>query len=159
MQYGYFEISAKMPRGAGLWPAFWLLPENGTWPPEIDVVEQIGIPTTIHQTIHYVSGGERAAKGTPITVADTTAGFHTYAVDWEPATITIYFDGHPTSSWPTPPDMKQPMYILINLAVGGASSWPGPPDSSTAFPANMFIDYVRAFASPNSINIQGSLVK
>ena len=159
MQYGYFEMSAKMPRGAGLWPAFWLLPASGAWPPEIDVVEQIGSATTIYQTLHYVSAGIRAEKGTSVTVADTAAGFHTYAVDWEPTTITIYFDGRQTASWPTPSDMHQPMYILINLAVGGAGSWPGPPDGSTMFPANMYIDYVRAYASPNSVNISGAFVQ
>jgi beta-glucanase (GH16 family) len=156
MQYGYFEISAQMPPGIGLWPAFWLLPEGGGWPPEIDVMEQIGAPTTIYQTLHFISGGN-AQEGIPVSVADTTATYHTYGVDWEPSTITIYFDGQPTARWPTPADMNQPMYMLLNLAVGGPGSWPGPPNSSTVFPANMNIDYVRAYASPNSIDIGGAL--
>ena len=158
MQYGYFEMSAKMPPGVGLWPAFWLLAEGGGWPPEIDVMEQIGAPTVIYDTLHFVSGGN-TQEGTGVNVADTTAGYHTYAVDWEPTTTTIYFDGQPTASWPTPADMNQPMYMLINLAVGGPGSWPGPPNGSTVFPANMNVDYVRAYASPNSINIGGALAQ
>jgi beta-glucanase (GH16 family) len=156
MQYGYFEISAKLPPGAGLWPAFWLLPDNLSWPPEIDVLEQIGTATTIYQSLHF---GTTSSSVTPVTVADTTAAYHTYAVDWEPDTITMYFDGQPTVSYPTPPDMNQPMYILINLAVGAAGSWPGPPNGSTVFPANMNIDYVRVYASPNSVNEGGSLAQ
>ena len=131
MQYGYFEMSAQMPPGVGLWPAFWLLAEGGGWPPEIDVMEQIGTPTVIYDTLHFDSGGT-TQEGTAVTVADTTAGYHTYAVDWEPTTITIYFDGQPTASWPTPSDMNQPMYMLINLAVGGPGSWPGPPNDQLA---------------------------
>jgi beta-glucanase (GH16 family) len=42
--YGHFEMLGKMPQANGMWPAFWLLPENGTWPPEIDVVEYIYAP-------------------------------------------------------------------------------------------------------------------
>lgn len=42
--YGHFEMLAKMPQANGMWPAFWLLPENGGWPPEIDVVEYIYAP-------------------------------------------------------------------------------------------------------------------
>ena len=121
-------------------------------------IEQIGNPTVIYETLHFVSGGN-TQEGTGVNVADTTAGYHTYAVDWEPTTTTIYFDGQPTASWPTPSDMNQPMYMLINLAVGGPGSWPGPPNGSTVFPANMNIDYVRAYASPNSINIGGALAQ
>ena len=160
MQYGYFEMSAKMAPGAGLWPAFWLVPENGSWPPEIDVVEQIGVPTTIYQTIHYVENGTNTSNSNnAITVADTTAGYHVYAVDWEPTTITYYFDGVQTLQLATPSDMNVPMSIIANLAVGAAGSWPGTPNSSTVFPADMVIKYIRAYASPNSAHIGGSLVQ
>jgi beta-glucanase (GH16 family) len=35
------------------------------------------------------------------------------------------------------------MYLLANVAVGG--NWPGAPDATTAFPARMSIDYIRAY--------------
>jgi beta-glucanase (GH16 family) len=42
--YGHFEMLAKMPQANGNWPAMWLVPETGTWPPEIDVVEWVYAP-------------------------------------------------------------------------------------------------------------------
>ena len=147
MQYGYFEIRAQMPAGKGLWPAFWMLPIDGSWPPELDIVEMIGQePSSLYTTMHSQGTGKykQTTKGTK--VADMTAGFHTYGVDWGPQKIAWYFDGQKVFEADTPADMHQPMYMIANLAVGG--TWPGNPDSSTTFPAQMKIDYVRAYARP-----------
>ena len=46
-RYGHFEMLARMPQANGMWPAFWLVPENDVWPPEIDVVEYIYAPSGI----------------------------------------------------------------------------------------------------------------
>jgi serralysin len=147
--YGYFEMRAQLPAGQGLWPAFWLLPTDHSWPPEIDVVEMLGNQVnTDYTTVHSnsISGG---SNGQGNTVANTTTGYHTYGVDWEPDNITFYFDGQQVDKVPTPADMHKPMYMLANLAVGG--SWPGSPDASTHLPADMNIDYIRAYASANTI--------
>ncbi len=74
-----------------------------------------------------------------------TSGFHTYDVDWEPDTITWYFDGRAVFGAPTPADLDRPIYMIANLAVGGARA--GEPDASTPVPARMTIDYIRAYAS------------
>src|SRR5262249_43374822 len=125
--YGYFEINAKLPGGGqGLWPAFWLLPENNSWPPEIDVFEQVDSPTSpILSTVHDASGNVRQS----FNVGDPSAAYHTYGVLWTSQAITFYVDGQKMGSTPTPADYNQPMYMLMNLAVGG--SWPGSPDSTT----------------------------
>src|SRR5215472_4060226 len=52
-QYGYFEMRAKLPRGKGIWPAFWLLPADLEWPPEIDVMESVGDPSKVYMTLHW----------------------------------------------------------------------------------------------------------
>lgn len=142
--YGYFEMRAQLPAGNGLWPAFWLLPADGTWPPEIDVMEQLGRdPTTIYTSIHTSASG--ASQTGAESVGNTSLSFHTYGVDWEPDTITWYFDGQKIYQTATPADADAPMYMIANLAVGG--HWPGNPDSSTPFPADMKIDYLRAYAA------------
>jgi beta-glucanase (GH16 family) len=142
--YGYFEARAWLPRGRGLWPAIWLLPKDGSWPPEIDMVEMLGHrPDQIFVTLHSKVKGE--GKHVPVTVADTAAGFHVYSVEWRPELMRFFFDGREIATIPTPSDMHKPMYILANLAVGGPGSWPGPPDAGTQFPARMLIDYIRAW--------------
>ena len=144
--YGYFEMRAELPAGQGYWPAFWLLPENGSWPPEIDVIEMLGNnPSVYYTSIHSGTASAEVNAGQGNTVLDTSAGFHTYGVDWEPEFITFYFDGSPVYQTPTPADMNTPMYMIANLAVGG--SWPGDVDASTPFPGQMQIDYIRAYAT------------
>lgn len=157
--YGRFEARIKIPRGRGLWPAFWMLGANSdkvTWPGngEIDVMEALGRqPGMVHGTIHgpgYVAQGIETHTALP-SGRSLSDGFHTYRVDWMPGTITWYLDGKPYGTahsgqlkrgqkWV----FDHPHYLLLNLAVGG--DWPGPPDASTPFPSRMLVDYVRVYA-------------
>jgi beta-glucanase (GH16 family) len=140
--YGYFEARMQMPAGNGALGAFWLLPESGSWPPELDVAEMIGAtPNTLVNTLH----GSGAPEPHWTDVADMTQGFHTYAVDWEPDKITWYFDGQQTFETPTTPDMNQPMYVLATTDTGLSGSWPGATDPSLV--SQMKIDYIRVYDS------------
>ncbi|WP_165830546.1 family 16 glycosylhydrolase [Phenylobacterium soli] len=144
--YGYFEISAKIPAGQGLWPAFWLMPTDGSTLPELDVMEVLGqTPTTLVMSVHTQAAGypqlfSQWATGLP----DLSQSFHRFGVDWEPDKITYYLDGKPLYQLATPADLNKPMYMIANLAVGG--NWPGSPDWSTHFPAQFQIDYIRAYS-------------
>lgn len=143
--YGLFEIRAKLPKGKGLWPAFWLLPENRAWPPELDVLEVLGDDMKkLYVSWHSNVGGKHTADSKAIEVPDMSAEFHTYSVVWEKDTLMWFFDDVQVASRSTPEDFHLPMYMLINLAVGGG--WPGSPDKTTQFPAKYTIDWVRAYA-------------
>jgi beta-glucanase (GH16 family) len=141
--YGYFEMRAQLPAGQGFWPAFWLMPTNGAWPPELDVVETMGAnPSGLVTTAHSDAGGVYAKYAQWTQIPDSSAGYHTYGVDWEPDYITWYFDGQQVFKTATPADMNSPMYMIANLAVGGY--WQGSADGYSS--AQMNIDYIRAYA-------------
>jgi beta-glucanase (GH16 family) len=155
--YGKFEARMRVARGQGIWPAFWLLGESiGTagWPAcgEIDIMENIGKePATVHGTMHGpgYSGGQ--AIGTPFSGPVFADDFHVFTVEWEPHVIRWYVDGVLYQTR-TPADLPagtrwvfdDPMFIILNLAVGG--NWPGVPDSTTTFPQELVLDYVRVYA-------------
>lgn len=125
-RYGYFEMRAELPLGKGLWPAFWLLPANGQWPPEIDVMEMLGhAPETYYASVHARPNGQPVDTTTAVTAPDLTTGFHVFGVSWRPDRIRFYLDDVLVHETATPADMNRPMYMLANLAVGGAESWPG----------------------------------
>jgi beta-glucanase (GH16 family) len=147
-QYGYFEMRAQLPKGKGLWSAFWMLSIDAEWPPELDVFEVLGDNTdTIFSTVHTKETGSlKSERGVADIPTDMSAGFHTYAVDWRKDNITFFFDNKEIYKVRTPSDMHKPMYLLANLAVGG--TWPGSPDASTNFPSSMKIDYIRAYQNP-----------
>ncbi|MDQ0321161.1 beta-glucanase (GH16 family) [Pararhizobium capsulatum DSM 1112] len=141
--YGYFEIRADMPNDRGAWPAFWLLPEDGKWPPELDVVEMRGQePQTIHTTVHSMETGSRTTKETA-TQVPTTDGFHNYGLLWTEDELVWYFDDVEIARERTPSDMHGPMYMVLNLAVGGTA---GTPSSDFDDGAQMKVDYVRAYS-------------
>jgi beta-glucanase (GH16 family) len=153
--YGRFEARIKVPGGAGIWPAFWMLGDNidqVSWPKsgEIDIMEAIGKdPSTVYGTAHGEGFSRGGSKNLPNgeRLADA---FHVYRVDWDPSTITWYLDGAEYfklrksdlaagQTWP----FDHEFFLLLNVAVGGR--WPGPPDASTTFPATMLVDYVRLY--------------
>ncbi|MGW8949155.1 ricin-type beta-trefoil lectin domain protein [Streptomyces sp. NPDC055709] len=158
--YGHVEARMKVPRGQGMWPAFWMLGNDigdVGWPAsgEIDVMENVGFePSTVHGTLHGPgysgSGGIGAAYSLPGGQAFADA-FHTFAVDWSPDSITWSVDGN-VYQRRTPADLggrqwvfNKPFFLILNLAVGGY--WPGDPDGSTVFPQQLVVDHVRVTTS------------
>ena len=160
--YGYVEAKIQLPQGNGLWPAFWMMPNNsvyGGWPNsgEIDIMEARGrLINESSSALHFSfpSGGHTylSDKKTGHNITQ----YHKYAVEWLQDSISFYVDDYcylsynknqwstsgATSSDTAPFD--QDFYIILNLAVGG--NFDGgilPPDSS--LPAEMKVDYVRVF--------------
>lgn len=145
--YGYMEMRAKVPYGKGLWPAFWTLPADLSWPPEIDVFEILGDATNrILMHYHYAPAGDSPATWTG---PDFSADWHTYAVDWEPDAITWYVDGIERRRYTDTANIaSKPMFLVASLAVGG--DFPGSPDSTTHFPSYYQIDYIRVWKRASS---------
>lgn len=145
--YGYFEMRARLPKGKGFWPAFWLLPKDGTWPPELDVMEMLGDkPTRVYLTPHSFAGGVHSFHTMQTDLSDTSTTPHRYGALWTKDALTWFVDRRAVATYPTPSDMTKPMYLVVTLAVGG--SWPGSPDAQTCFPATMDVDYVAAWKGP-----------
>ncbi len=131
-------MRAKLPAGKGIWPAFWLLPTDLSWPPEIDIMESIGDPSKVYVVLH-----SNATKLEGVELQVTPDAFHVFAVSWTAKEVIWFIDGREVRRTTTPADMHKPMYMLANIAVGG--DWAGQPDASTRFPANFAIDYIRAY--------------
>lgn len=158
-RYGRFEARIKVPRGQGLWPAFWMLGNDfdvAGWPAcgEIDIMENIGKePGTVHGTLHgpgYSGGAGPTGRYELPDSAKLADDFHVFAVEWESASARFYVDDKLYETR-TPADLPpgtrwvfdHPFFLLLNVAVGGV--WPGNPDGSTVFPQIMLVDYVRVY--------------
>jgi len=139
----------KFPTGQGMWPAFWMLGsdiESVGWPNcgEIDIMELVNEATTYHVALH---GPDVDAEATGPTV-DLSKNFHNYWVTRTPNKVAIGIDSRLLASF-TPETLPPgspwvfsgPMFVLLNLAVGG--DWPGPPTAATTFPATMLVDWLR----------------
>lgn len=163
-KYGLFEARAKVPKGQGFLPAFWMMPteENlyGQWPRcgEIDIMEVLGNKTdTSYGTIHYGNPHSESQGSYTLEKGSFSEEYHTFQVEWEPGKIKWYVDGnliHSEDDWYSatedqgeityPAPFDQPFYIILNLAVGG--SWPGNPDETTNIKDAAYeIDYVKVY--------------
>jgi beta-glucanase (GH16 family) len=140
--YGYAEARLQLPAGRGLWPAFWLLPADLAWPPEIDIAEADGgRPSTLTTAFHWSAPAGRSKAETAMA-QDLTAGWHVYGLEWSADHLTWFLDGVPVRSFTDPGLVPAgPMNPLINLAVDGSK----PPDPSVTLPAALLVDYVRVY--------------
>ena len=167
-QYGRFEVRAQVPEAQGFWPAAWLLGNNivtVNWPAcgEQDVLERVNAaanPDWNAGSIHGTgfTGGNLGTKYNFPNGQTAGSAFHTYGMIWAPGSVKYYIDD-PTQPYATftpsslnglsgavwPFDGGQGNFIILNLAIGG--SWPGNPDSTTPFPSEMLVDYVRVYTN------------
>jgi beta-glucanase (GH16 family) len=155
-QYGRIDARIRIPRGQGIWPAFWMLGADigqVGWPAcgEIDVMENVGYePRLVHGTVHgpgYSGAQGISAAYTNPSGAAFADDFHVYGVDWRPGSITWTVDGVAYRTvtradvGSAPWVFDKPFFVILNVAVGG--DWPGSPDASTRFPQQMTIDWLR----------------
>ncbi|MEP7279174.1 MAG: glycoside hydrolase family 16 protein [Bacteroidota bacterium] len=156
-QYGKLEISARLPKGIGTWPAIWMLATRDTmhWPSdgEIDIMEHVGFQHGyIHGSVHCSKYNHRihTQKTDTIIVQDCSEKFHVYGLEWNADSIQVSVDGavyfrfanehSGYSAWP----FDNKMHLLLNLAVGG--DWGGAKGiDQDIWPQRMEVDYVRVY--------------
>ncbi len=171
-KYGKIEARISLPIAEGLWPAFWMMPEQsvyGGWPRsgEIDIMEAKGrLPNRYGGAIHY---GNPMPDNRYMTTGDytfpnnqTIEDFHVYAVEWEEGFIRWTCDdvvvGTKAGGWFSqngafPAPFDQDFHIILNLAIGGTF------DGNRMPPANwqsgdMVVDYVRVYKKSKANGIE-----
>lgn len=165
--YGRFEAKIKLPKGTGIWPAFWMMPQDnvyGGWPHsgEIDIMEARGrLPNQVSGALHF-NYPEIIKTGKGMLPSDSDiSDWHVYALEWTPDRIEMFVDGRSylyakSDSWSTVDEdgnpvagqsapFDQPFYLILNLAVGGKFDEHRKPDPSS-FGALMEVDYVRVYS-------------
>lgn len=142
--YGKVEARVWLPSGQGLWPAIWLLPASTESRPEIDILEMLGNdPERLRMRLHPKDRQAESIGGHYIVPGGYSLmdSWHTVGMDWTPGKLVYLLDGKKVLELAGNEVPDEPMYLVMNLAVGG--NYPGPPNKETVFPAVMKIDHVR----------------
>jgi serralysin len=138
--YGYVSVVAKLPGGGGTWPAIWMLPENGSWPPEVDIMENYGSTNQIQTTVHWGASNSQAYANVT-TPTNLTTSYNTYGLLWTSTGLTWYLNGKAIFSYSGTGVPKIPMYLITNLATYGAG-----PTTTSSFN----IQSVQVYQTPPS---------
>lgn len=162
-QGGYFECRCKFTSGKATWPAFWMLPTAGGQPPEIDVLESNGVNNDIWTGNAHTAGPSVSNPQSFDFNTEVGAIFRTYAVDWTADELTWYIDGVEVADADvsTQPNLQAVMYLIVNMAIGSTvGGWVPAPDGTTPNPADIEIEYVRAWQrpGPNSLSLSSATI-
>ncbi|BCM90675.1 endo-1,3-1,4-beta-glycanase ExsH [Abditibacteriota bacterium] len=171
-QYGYMVGRFKLSSNRGAWPAFWILGDDSSkpleaeaheWGPEVDAFEFFGHRPTKHSGGIHGRDGDKASFtfGMNEVGIDLTKEFHTWGFEWDKDTCVWTLDGKEWARGNTPASLNRPMYLLLNLAVGG--QWYSEEISNqlktltkpwevdeTTMPWKMQCDYVRVYRSQDA---------
>ncbi len=149
-QYGKVEVSAKLPAGAGSWPAIWMLGDNfatAGWPTcgEIDIMEQKGSDMNrIYSTLHYLGHSGAGGIGSSFLINNVTTEFHKYGLIWTSASLQFLVDDvvYYTFVNSTSVPFNQNFFMILNVAMGGNFGGTVDPAFNSAL---MEVDYVRVY--------------
>lgn len=148
--YGKVECRAKLPVGAGTWPAIWMLGQNyatNIWPAcgEIDIMEHRGYdPNRIHGSLHFPGNFGGNANTNTTVISNVSSQFHVYKVLWTPASIKFYVDNtlfHSFANSGSVP-FNSDFFLILNVAMGGTFGGPIDPNFTES---SMEIDYIRVY--------------
>lgn len=146
--YGYFSIRAKISNGSGMTCQFWLMPNDGTWPPELDIMEVIGRqPGTVSTDAFWGAANAPTTNSQHYYTDDLSTTFHDYSCDWQADFITWFIDGIQFAQMVTPDSMRVPMHLIVSMSVGAAGSWQGYPPDGLAYPQTYQIESVTVLKS------------
>jgi beta-glucanase (GH16 family) len=152
--YGKIEARIKLPMGAGLWPAFWMLGADistVSWPNcgETDIMEHVNADSLIYGTMHWSSGGQATSYG--LSLMSSPSEYHIYSVEWDQYSIrwfvddTLYATGNIANNINSTDAFHKPFFLILNLAVGG--DFPGTFVDTSKLPAAMYVDYIRVYSA------------
>jgi beta-glucanase (GH16 family) len=155
-QYGHFEMRARIPTEAGMWPAWWTLGVSGEWPSngEIDIMEfyqsKLLANVACGTSTRWSAKWDSTTKSLSSLGANWASQFHIWTMDWDDQNIVLSVDGQElntsalssmlNSDGKSP--FKQKAYMIVNLAIGGQN---GGDPSKTSFPKRYEVDYLRVF--------------
>jgi|GEM_PF-1117071 len=137
--YGYVEIRARYPRGKGVWPAFWMLPQG--WPPEIDIAEYFGSQDRMHMGL-CVGTASNPIWDSSNFYGEGVDSWHTWGLEWGPGYLIWRKDGVIKKTVFTNVVPSVPMYVILNSGM----RWDA--DSSTPLPNYFYVDWFRRFNPP-----------
>lgn len=158
--YGKMEARISLPGGGGLWPAFWMMGNSGSWPKcgEIDIMEYVGnVPNRILGTLHTTNDRSGSKSSRAYWGTNIEENYHVYGIEWTQEesngrdVIRFYVDDEVFSTqtesviddvdyWP----FNRPHFFIINMAVGGTLGG-DINDAVFATPRLMKIDWVRVY--------------
>eukprot|EP00604_Paraphysomonas_vestita_P003639 CAMPEP_0174820254 /NCGR_PEP_ID=MMETSP1107-20130205/3953_1 /TAXON_ID=36770 /ORGANISM="Paraphysomonas vestita, Strain GFlagA" /LENGTH=281 /DNA_ID=CAMNT_0016035211 /DNA_START=62 /DNA_END=907 /DNA_ORIENTATION=+ len=152
-RFGRMEARIQVPVFSGSWPAFWMLGDSISWEGwpscgEIDIMETVNYDYTCYGTVHWSdNNGQYASYGGKM--GNDMGQFHTYSIEWTSTTIRWFVDGVQyhiidiTNGINGTGEFQKNFFFILNLAIGG--NWPGFNIDNNAFPAYMYVDYVRVY--------------